>query len=109
MASVIDANIPETSEQDERQSITVDLYLGIFFDGTNNNKVQSMIGQFFRRKQIYNKHAKDLKSQGINSFEDFLTLDRNQVSNLATKDEQKIFTVSELDRIYGTAGNGASG
>ena len=103
MASVIDANIPETSEQDERQSITVDLYLGIFFDGTNNNKVQSMIGQFFRRKQIYNKHAKDLKSQGINSFEDFLTLDRNQVSNLATKDEQKIFTVSELDRIYGTA------
>lgn len=103
MANVIDANVPNTSEQDKRQSITIDLYFGIFFDGTNNNKVQSMMGQFYRREQIYKKHAKDLKKHGINSFEAFLTLDRNQAGDLMTGDEKKIFTVSELDRIYGSA------
>ena len=61
MATVIDANTPEKSEQDESQKIKIDLYLGIFFDGTNNNNVQSMIGQFFRRKSIFKAHSKELK------------------------------------------------
>lgn len=38
--------------QQEKQDQPVDIYIGIFFDGTNNNKYQTMLGKKFRRDQI---------------------------------------------------------
>lgn len=39
-------------DQQEKQDQPVDIYIGIFFDGTNNNKYQTMLGKKFRRDQI---------------------------------------------------------
>lgn len=47
--------------QEEKLASTVDLYIGIFFDGTNNNKYQVMLGKMFRWKEIYKKHRWKLK------------------------------------------------
>ena len=46
----------ERDEEQKELDVKIVLYIGIFFDGTNNNKTQAMVGQFFRRKEIYKKH-----------------------------------------------------
>lgn len=46
------ANVPDKGSKNETLENTIDLYIGIFFDGTNNNKYQTMLGKKFRRDQI---------------------------------------------------------
>ena len=48
--------IPLT-DREVYDSQRLDIYIGVFFDGTNNNKVQSMIGQYFRSKEFFEKNV----------------------------------------------------
>ena len=49
------ADNQDKSKKDESKKTPLDLYIGIFFDGTNNNKYQTMLGKMFRRKEIFKK------------------------------------------------------
>lgn len=94
----------------------LDIYIGVFFDGTNNNKVQSMIGQYFRRKEVFEKNKKAFeklkgkvkdgdtvneitKEVEITDFDSF-------IKSGITKDVCKNilgFTDSDCDKIFGTS------
>ena len=39
----------QLSKQTEQQEVVQEIYFGIFFDGTNNNKLQVMLGKRYRR------------------------------------------------------------
>lgn len=58
---VVDGLAVPKRNQEEKLASTVNLYIGIFFDGTNNNKYQVMLGKMFRWKEIYKKHRLELK------------------------------------------------
>lgn len=52
MSSSIDtASACSTQNSNACQKPTLELYFGIFFDGTNNNKIQVMLGKRYRREQ----------------------------------------------------------
>lgn len=95
--SIVGAQAPIIDEPDKSQGITIDLYFGVFFDGTNNNKLQSMVGLYFRRKQIYEKHKKELKKIGVKCLPDLATKPRSYW------EDKEIFNRSELDRLYGAS------
>ena len=96
------------SKKDESEGTPIDLYIGIFFDGTNNNKYQTMFGKMFCRKEIFEKakqrHPDQKKWQytdgeekkSINSIEDLLMLSRAEVE----KRFPGAFTRSELEFLY---------
>ena len=89
----------ERDEEQKELDVKIVLYIGIFFDGTNNNKTQAMVGQFFRRKEIYKKHKIRLKKCGVNSLAEMLKHDRT----FWEKGEGKgILNISEIDKIYGS-------
>lgn len=95
--SGVGASVPEFDVPDKPQGITIDLYFGVFFDGTNNNKLQSMVGQYFRRKQIYEKHKKELKKVGIKALPDLAAKPRSYW------EDKGIFNRAELDKLYGAS------
>lgn len=110
--------IPLT-DREVYDSQRLDIYIGVFFDGTNNNKVQSMIGQYFRRKEFFEKKAFDkLKGKVIRfNVKDYNTekeITREvEITNFdsflksgITKDACKNilgFTDSDCDKIFGTS------
>lgn len=97
--------VPEQSAQEQLDD-DIDLYIGVFFDGTNNNKYQVMIGKLFRWKEIYNKHKWTLKKH-IKGWE---ITEYNQVSpNIITNyprsywedgEGKGIFSRSEIEYLY---------
>lgn len=88
------ADSVKTDPEKEKQTVEVNLYLGIFFDGTNNNKVQSMIALTSRRKNFFKKYKKELKHK-FPQEKDFTKLSRDKLK------EANIGTVDELDNIFG--------
>lgn len=66
----VDGNPVPKSNTDEKLASTIDLYIGIFFDGTNNNKYQVMLGKMFRRKEIFENAKKRLEEK----LNDYLTI-----------------------------------
>lgn len=111
MGSETKAQRTSKESTNETQDNTLDIYIGVFFDGTNNNKVQSMIGQYFRRKEIFEKYKlkgyrikfdvqKDItKEVEITDFDSF-------IKSGITKDACKNilgFTDSDCDKIFGTS------
>lgn len=89
---------------------TVKLYFGIFFDGTSNNNVESMIGQFFRKEAVYKKHKGQLKNlktkdgKQVSSMEDLAACSRQSLEALKSADGKTgVFTVPELDQLFGAA------
>ena len=109
--------------QDEKLASTVDLYIGIFFDGTNNNKYQTMLGKMFRRKEIFENAKKRLKDKlnsylfhrDFNPFKDWLI--PGQVHDIFSLPKMRpksywekggngedVFTSGELNFIYGRNG-----
>lgn len=62
----------------ECQEQIIDLHIGIFFDGTNNNKYQSMLGKKFRRDEIV-KELQSAVSEGKLSGEQMAFLKKKDV------------------------------
>ena len=98
--SFVDAKEPSKKDPDETQGIWVDVYVGVFFDGTNNNMMQAMIGQKFRRDKVFKSRRDKLKEIGVNSVEEVIARPRTYWNN------GNIFTKSDLDQLYGTASSG---
>lgn len=108
-----EAKKTDKSNNEESEGTALDLYFGLFFDGTNNNKYQTMLGKMFRRKEIFEKaierqhpgqkflqYNNDEQTK-INSVEELLKLSRADV-------EEKfpgVFTKSELEFLYYGYGN----
>lgn len=82
-------SVPKTN-QEEKLASTVDLYIGIFFDGTNNNKYQVMLGKLFRWKEIYDKHCTNNKVKEC--FKD--------------NEEPNVFSILKRPRSYWEEGEG---
>ena len=85
-------------QKDEMENVDIILYIGVFFDGTNNNMSQAMVGQYSRRKSLYKKHKKELEARGVESLSAMLAHDRGYWE---TGDGKGVFNRSDLDKIYG--------
>ena len=111
--SEIPAKEVNTSNKDESEKTTLDLYFGIFFDGTNNNKYQTMLGKMFRRKEIFEKAVRRQNSvadtllctnggtEYVCSVEELLKHSRAEVEEIY----RGAFTRSELEFLYYGYGN----
>lgn len=107
----VDGNPVQKSNTDEKLASTVDLYIGIFFDGTNNNKYQVMLGKMFRRKEIFENAKKRQNNEcgyligkngeNVNSVNELLSMSRAEVE----KNFPGLFTKSELEYLYFGYGN----
>ena len=98
--SIIGAETPSKKNRDEFDSLVIDVFVGVFFDGTNNNMMQSMIGQHFRRKEVFKNHRYELGKAGCTSVENIMEKPRSYWENSG------IFTRNELDQLYESAGRG---
>lgn len=98
--SIIGAEAPSKKNRDEYDRLVVDVFVGVFFDGTNNNMMQSMIGQYFRRKKVFKEHRDELSKAGYDSVEKVLKKSRS------FWEKSGIFTRNELDQLYESAGRG---
>lgn len=90
----VGANVSVKDNPKEKQEIEINLYFGLFFDGTNNNKVQSAIALNKRRNDFFKKYKSQIgkhfpKEKNLN------TLTRAQLA------EAGIGSVHELDNVYG--------
>ena len=95
--SVIDAEKPSKKDPNETQNLIIDVYVGVFFDGTNNNMMQAMIGQKFRRDKVFKSHSDKLKRLGYNNANEVIAKQRTHWETL----QNGVFTKSELDQLYG--------
>lgn len=95
--SIVDAEKPSKKDPDETQDLKIEVYVGVFFDGTNNNMMQSMIGQKFRRDKVFKSHADKLKRLGYNNANEVIAKPRNHWETT----QSGVFTKSELDQLYG--------
>lgn len=73
-----DADKINYTPADYQQNQEIDLYIGVFFDGTNNNKYQTMLGKMFRRKEIL-KGLVDSANKGNLSKDQINYLERNGI------------------------------
>lgn len=97
MKNVIDAKETSTKDSDEVQRLIIDVYVGVFFDGTNNNMMQAMIGQKFRRDKVFKSHADKLEKLGYKNANEVVAKPRV----LWETELCGVFTKSDLDRLYG--------
>lgn len=107
MASEIKGEEIKKTEENNSESVSIDLYFGIFFDGTNNNKVQSMIGQHYRRKEVWKRKKHDVEIYGnkvgkcFKSLSDVISQPRSYWEKVGSP-----FVKSDLDKLYGVQGTG---
>jgi hypothetical protein len=94
--NVIGAPPINKSNGSEQSSIVVDLYIGVFFDGTNNNKYQVMLGKMFRRKEILENARKRQSIELPPSVSELLKMSRAEVE----ENYPNCFTKSELEFLY---------
>lgn len=86
---------PKTTPPSTTQCVTINLNIGIFFDGTNNNAVQSMIALHNRRKQFFKKYKKKIQERFPKS-KDLYSIPRSGFEK-----KPQIGTKDELDNIFG--------
>jgi len=67
------AEVESKKKSNESQKATVELYIGIFFDGTNNNKLQVMLGKRYRREQFIKEIAEKARERKL-SYKQILFL-----------------------------------
>ena len=94
--NVIDAEKPSKKGPKETQNFKIDVYVGVFFDGTNNNMMQAMIGQKFRRDKVFKSHADKLKRLGYKNANEVIAKSRCHWET----EQNGVFTKSELDKLY---------
>lgn len=95
--NIVDAEKPSSKGPDEIQHLKIDVYIGVFFDGTNNNMMQAMIGQKFRRDKVFKSHADKLKKLGYKNANDVIAKPRSHWET----EQNDVFAKSDLDRLYG--------
>ena len=94
------------SKKDESEKVDINLYFGIFFDGTNNNKYQVMLGKMFRWEKIYNKHKwelkKHIKGWNVTQYSDvnMYSIIEYPRSYWESGPGKGVFTRSELEYMY---------
>lgn len=106
------------SQQNATEDTSLELYIGIFFDGTNNNKFQVMLGKKFRWEEIFKKHRWDLTKhiKGWNVLEyskvNMYSILEYPRSYWESGPGKGIFNKSELEFMYfgyGDINNSSSG
>ena len=90
----IDAQPTDKDACQQQQAVEVNLNIGVFFDGTNNNKVQSMIALNSRRKKFFKKYKQKIKEKYPEGT-DFYSLKRDELES------HSIGTIDELDNVFG--------
>lgn len=93
---VINAVNKIVESPNERQTVEIALNFGVFFDGTNNNAVQSMIALNKRRRQFFNNYKKEIKSK-FPGHTDLTGITRQEL------EQARIGTPDDLDNVYGYA------
>lgn len=93
--STVQSGTPQTTPPTETQCVTINLNIGVFFDGTNNNAVQSMIALHNRRKQFFKKYNKEIKKR-FPENKDLYSIPRSDFEK-----NPQIGTKHELDNIFG--------
>ena len=92
----------QESAQTEKQEI--DLFIGVFFDGTNNNKYQVMLGKMFRRQEILNKVKERInkkpESQRSDKEKDLLTMSVEDFISKSPETWTKVLSRTEKEQIY---------
>lgn len=90
------AGIAEVGAKDgkkpEKEHSKVTIYFGVFFDGTNNHRLQVMIGKMYRKKEKVNKENSELTEDEKSIAEKF-TLDYQleaQISKSLEFDEDRL-------------------
>lgn len=63
--NVVGAKPIKEKELEEVQDINIELHFGIFFDGTNNQEVQVMIGKLYRRREILSHLQNDINTEQL--------------------------------------------
>lgn len=102
MSHIIGARNIISTNRNIYNSPQLDIYIGVFFDGTNNNKVQSMIGQYFRRKEVLEKYKELLGYKSL--FEIDERTDSFIKSDITREYCKKLgLTDSDCDKIFGTS------
>ncbi len=96
-SNYVDSEEPSKKDPDETQNLKIDVYVGVFFDGTNNNMMQAMIGQKFRRDKVFKSHVDKLKRLGYNNANEIIAKPRSHWETA----QSGVFNKSELDQLYG--------
>ena len=102
--NTIQANNCDKRGTDETSKKDIEVYFGIFFDGTGNNKFQTMLGKKFRLDRMYQQYlnskyklfqdSEDEKKEIINNGNDILKKGRG------FWEDKNVFTASELDKMF---------
>ena len=99
-SSVVDAKPIYFEELKDVKDIDIELHFGIFFDGTNNQEVQVMIGKQYRRKEIISTLQKDINSGKLTSSQ-LERLEKNGIvkrTDISKKDYQSLAIADSLSR-----------
>lgn len=81
-------------ESQQTQGVKKTIYFGIFFDGTNNNKYQVMLGKLFRNTEAISKKVKDGKGR------EYSISQIRSMSRAYWEKQEGGFSKSELDEIF---------
>ena len=92
--SVVGGEKRNAGESQQTQGVKKTIYFGIFFDGTNNNKYQVMLGKLFRNTEAISKKVKDGKGREY-SISQIRSMGRAYWEKQAGG-----FSKSELDEIF---------
>lgn len=91
--STINANAQDKQTEAQCQKVPAELYFGIFFDGTNNNKVQTMLAYAHRRNLFFNEHKEDILRY-FPDAKDISSINREEL------EIRGIGTPDELDNVF---------
>lgn len=88
-SSEVNANAQSKSSLSETQSQEITVNFGLFFDGTNNNRAQVMMGRLYREREAY----KSMSEDGRISIRNFMKYKR------LNDDNNEILSGMTLDKI----------
>lgn len=92
--AVIGGKAVNKGESNQKQGVKKTIYFGIFFDGTNNNKYQVMLGKLFRSTEAISKKVKDANGREL-SISQVRYMGRDYWEH-----QPDSFSKSQLDEIF---------
>lgn len=103
--NVTEAKEEKTKDSSQTQEQEINLYIGVFFDGTGANKFQMMLGKKRRIDEMFKKYEKfkvEYKRQFGNDHAPYDFKNGYEMLDKGREYLEKlnIFTISELDKLY---------